>query len=78
LLEWLSKLRLLRYAPQVAALCTSLADAREMGVREIEGLGLKPLEALRMTKAVQALHNVAEVGRRRWRASRHRRIDAET
>ena len=57
LLEWLSKLRLLRYAPQVAALCTSLADAREMGVREIEGLGLKPLEALRMTKAVQALHN---------------------
>jgi hypothetical protein len=57
LLEWLSKLRLLRYAPQLAALCTSLADAREMGVREIEGLGLKPLEALRMTKAVQALHN---------------------
>ena len=57
LLEWLSKLRLLRYAPQLAALCTSLADAREMGVREIEGLGLKPLEALRMTKAVQALQN---------------------
>ena len=57
LLEWLSKLRLLRYAPSVAALCTSLDDVAQMDEREIKGLKLKPLEELRMTKAVKALRS---------------------
>ena len=57
LLEWLSKLRLLRYAPSVAALCTSLDDVAQMDEREIKGLKLKPLEELRMTKAVKALRD---------------------
>jgi hypothetical protein len=55
LLQWLSKLRLLRYAPAVASLCTSLDDVAQMNEREIKGLKLKPLEELRMTKAVKAL-----------------------
>lgn len=55
LLMWLSKLRLLRYAPSVAALCTSLDDVAEMDDQAIKGLALKPLEELRMVKAVKAL-----------------------
>jgi hypothetical protein len=57
LLQWLSKLRLLRYAPAVAALCTSLDDVAQMNEREIKGIKLKPLEELRMTKAVKALRD---------------------
>jgi hypothetical protein len=57
LLQWLSKLRLLRYAPCVAALCTSLDDVAQMGEREIKSLNLKPLEELRFMKAVKALRD---------------------
>ena len=54
-LQWLSELQLLRYAPAVVALCASLDEVARLDEREIKGLSLNPPEELRFMKAAEAL-----------------------